>query len=338
MTLRELLVDTPFERIAPFIKQSEHPDQICHYKQAYDILLHIEACEKGCFDINVHLHDDNDGQKHICASQIEGDWWAEYIHGEIILEEGIEVSNEELAFKLLWHLTFYGYSPEQIHANLEGMGNDEFHETKYGRMAREISRKRRMLWANKAIRKNILESVRWLSEEGRNSFALSLEDWKFILNHKRHCNRMKRMRDYRLKKRQDKLKNLDMCENTIRRLLDGQDTTHVTRNDLAFLWNENGRWGNEFQTRAYNETMRMNYWDDIVTNYEALDVADKLSHAVVKISTSKESPLTDEESSHITKRITGLMGNDNLLVIKATEPSLGSEIAVMIVGIEKISE
>ena len=84
MTLRELLAQTAFDNIVPYIKRSKQPDDVCHYKQAYDILLHTAPCEAGCHDVYVGIYREQDGTEDVDASQIEGCWWNEYIYGNIV--------------------------------------------------------------------------------------------------------------------------------------------------------------------------------------------------------------------------------------------------------------
>lgn len=332
MTLRQLLNTVSFDRLITFIKQSDQPDDVCHYKQAYDILLHTAAEEDGCLDIEVSKREDNDGTKYISASHIEGCSWSRYIDGEVILGEGIDVPDEELAFKILWHLTFYGYSQEESTATFEEMGNDDFRDTEYGLMARAIEHKRYMLWANKEIKKRIRESIHWYAEQGMTSFGLSEEDWRYLDKREKHCNRMKRMRDHRLEKRQEHLANLDRCEHTVQRLLMGQSFTHINRKDLAFLFESKQRIGTEFQTRAYDAAKRLEYLKELVSKYEALTIAEPMNRTAIKISTSSESPLTNEEEEYITKIITELCGMQNPIVIKSLQESLVSEIGLMAVG------
>ena len=334
MTLRELLTQTAFDGIVPCIKRSKQSDDVCHYKQAYDILLHTAPCEAGCHDVHVGIYREEDGTEDVDASQIEGCWWNEYIDGNIIIEEGIEVSQEELAFRLLWHLTFFGYSQEQNNETLRTMGNDGYHDNKYGRMARHIDNKRYMLWANKAIRKRIVASIEEYEDEGKHSFALSEQDWNYILHHERHCNRMKRMRDHRLELRLKELENLDRCENTIQQLLVNQ-VSQITRDDLSFLWNEGGRIGNDFQTRAYDATRRLAYLDELVSKYGALNVGKSMQKCVVRLSTSQDFLLTREERSVIYNKVKKSTMDNNPILIEAIDNALGSELGVMIVGIEK---
>ena len=334
MTLRELFTQTAFDNIVPYIKRSKQPDDVCHYKQAYYILLHTAPCEAGCHDVYVGIYREQDGTEYVGASQIEGCLWNEYIDGNIIIEEGIEVSQEELAFRLLWHLTFFGYSQEQSNEPLHTMGDDGYHDNKYGRMARHIDNKRYLLWANKAIRKRIFASIEEYKDEGRHSFALSEQDWNYILHHERHCNRMKRMRDHRLELRLKELENLDRCENTIQQLLVNQ-VSQITRDDLSFLWNEGGRIGNDFQTRAYDATRRLAYLDELVSKYGALNVGKSMQKCVVRLSTSQDFLLTREERSVIYNKVKKSTMDNNPILIEAIDNALGSELGVMIVGIEK---
>ena len=333
MTLRQLFNSVPFDRLVTFIKQSDQADDVCHYKQAYDILLHTEADKDGCCDITVSQREEFDGTKYISASQIEGCSWSKYIDGEVILEEGINVTNEELAFKLLWHLTFFGYSQEDAAENIGSLSNDEFHDTKYGEMARKIEHKRYMLWANKAIKKRIRESIEWCASQGMTSFGLSEEDWRYIDKRESHCNRMKRMRDHRLKIRQEELANLDRCENTIQRLLEGQLSNEVTRDDLFFLWYKRGRIGTELQTRAYDVSLRLSYFKELVDKYEALDTVKELDCAAIKISTSGDCPLADSESSFIVDKISKITRVSSLIVIVCKNNTLDQDVRVMVVGV-----
>ena len=318
MTLRELLTQILFDNIVPYIKRSEQPDDVCHYKQAYDILLHTAPCEAGCHDVHVGIYREQDGAEYVDAGQ----------------KEGIEVSLEELAFRLLWHLTFFGYSQEQNNETLHTMGNDGYHDNKYGRMARRIDNKRYMLLANKAIRKRIVASIEEYEAEDRHSFALSEQEWNYILHHQQHCNRMKRMRDHRLELRLKELENLDRCENTMQQLLVNQ-VSQITRDDLSFLWNKGGRIGNEFQTRAYDATRRLAYLDELISKYGALNVGKTMQKCVVRLSTSQDFLLTQEERGVIYNKVKESTMDKSPILIEAIDETLGCELDVMIVGIKK---
>ena len=330
MTLRQLLASMPYDDIAPYIMHGEHPEDVCSYKQAYDILLHTQPDEGGCRKVYVCKAKESDGTEYIEASHVEGQYWSTYIDGEVVVEDGIHVSDAELAYKLLWHLTFFGFSQEETRDNFDSMRGDGHHDNVYGRLARAIDTKRYMLWANKAIKKRILKSVAEYEAEGEHNLALSEDDWNYIHKRETHCNRMKRMRDHRLELRCHQLENLEHCENSVQELLRGQDK--VTRADLQFLWSKNGRLGCEFQTSAYDATKRLVYLDELITKYEAMTPVRALKQMTVKMTTSSKYPLTQEEMELIKRQSTEQTECTAPIYIIGVCDSLDQEIRIMMVG------
>lgn len=191
-----------------------------------------------------------------------------------------------------------------------------------------------MLWANKAIRKRIVASFEEYEAEGRHSFALCEQDWNYIHHHQQHCNRMKRMRDHRMELRLKELENLDRCENTMQQLLVNQ-VSQITRDDLHFLWNKGGRIGNDFRTRAYDATRRLAYLDELISKYGALKKGERMQKCVVRLSISQDFPLTQEERGVIYNKVKESTMDKSPILIEAIDETLGCELDVMIVGIEK---
>lgn len=145
---------------------------------------------------------------------------------------------------------------------------------------------------------------------------------------------MKRMRDHRLELRLNELVNLDRCENTVQRLLQGH-ISRVTREELTFLWNKGGRIGNEFRTRAYDATRRLAYLDELISKYDTLNEGKRMKKCVVRVSTAHDLTLTQEERSYIYNKVTDLTLDNSPVFIEAIDTTLGCEMGVMIVGIEK---
>lgn len=127
MTLRQLLESVSFDNLVPIINQHvQYREYLCQYKQAYDILLHLPHTKGECKDVNVWLcQDDPYGDEYLDAWQIEQGSWDSYIDGNVILEKGITASPEEVVVRLLWHLTYYGFSPEEIIRTKEGFRNKD---------------------------------------------------------------------------------------------------------------------------------------------------------------------------------------------------------------------
>ena len=124
-------------------------------------------------------------------------------------DEDIKLEPKELlAYRLLWHLTFYGFTPQDKEETWYNIMNGDVPRNKYGEMAREIALKRDMLFATPAIRRRIISSIKELAEVGQTEYGLSEEDRNVIGHRKTHCNRAKRMRDHRLELRFNALMEL----------------------------------------------------------------------------------------------------------------------------------
>lgn len=166
MTLRELLLACDFSKIAEYVKSDKQfHDHVEAFREAYDMLLHTDATAEGCYPINVSWYElsPHEGEGRILfASTIEGLPWTQLIEGDIyITDEDIkEEPKELLAYRLLWHLTFYGFTPEDIEETWYNIMNGYYPRNKYGEMAREIDLKRDMLFATPAIRRRIISSIK----------------------------------------------------------------------------------------------------------------------------------------------------------------------------------
>lgn len=215
MTLRELLRSCDFDDIAKEVSNDE-TQAGCEraYMLAYHILVDMEPYAGETRDVFVTLYEGEDTPEGpmLSAGNVEGVDWQEYIDGKIHLVEDIrnmQFTKEHLAYRILWHLTFYGFCPEEQRETFAMSNRDSGHDTEYGRKAGKIELKRNMLLANDRIRKAILDSYEWNRQYDMETYSLPEKDWNYIYNHRRHCNRMKRMRDYRLKMQAKKLWELD---------------------------------------------------------------------------------------------------------------------------------
>ena len=334
MTLRELLTETGFDPMIPFIRKSECADKVCYFKLAYDILLHTSPNEKGYEYVAVSIYKSPEGKIYYNAPQLEGCIWSTYIDGEVIFINGnVDVCQADLAFQLLYQLTFYGYSDKHC-ANLFG---DEHYNNKYSWMAREVEYKRDMAWATNAVRRRVRASMKENKAMGINPFEISVDDWFEIYKRQRsgRCNRMKRKREYRWGKRLETLNELEHRENPIYELLSGQISS-VTRKDLLFLWDANERLVRDFQTKAYDVKKRLTYLGELITKYDALNPLKQVKKCVVKITTSSDYPLSQEKVNSIRTMIKPWIADENPLVMQGVDESLGCELGIFIIGVESM--
>jgi len=71
--------------------------------------------------------------------QCEGNAWEGLIESPIVIEDGVKCCKERLLAQCLWHLTFYGFSPEEQHRKFEDIDRD-MPKTHRQRIARFIEK------------------------------------------------------------------------------------------------------------------------------------------------------------------------------------------------------
>lgn len=123
MTYNELLHSVSFEDIDPYIGKYGHREGISLYKTHYDMLKLLEPSEgdddeKTVTVSNAELEFDFE-EPHLDAYPIEGCLWEEALSKEIIVEPDVQATWAEIAARLLWHTSFYGFTPEQQHECFE---------------------------------------------------------------------------------------------------------------------------------------------------------------------------------------------------------------------------
>lgn len=323
MTLRQLLASCPFDSLAPILSQ-KNDMSLAQYKEAYDILLNIEASEYGCR--NVRIENTRWG---LSAWNVEGAEWECIIDGQVLVGNGVGDANQRLACEFLWSLTYFGYSPE----NIELRSFDEYSGTRFGEEAWRVELRRYMACANKHIRSYIMESAddTWENVEEHN-FALPEEYWRYIHKRESHCNRSKRKRNYRLERRIRRLKSLNYCETTVRQLLDGQTaSTSTTRDDLNFLFHTDERAGREMQSRTFGKRDRTEYILELINKYGALGGMPENQHIAMRIATSHDCPLTDNEREQICFTVGKVCNAAATTFCIAEDNNLGCEMSLLVV-------
>lgn len=123
MTYSELLHQVNFEEIAPYIGKYGSKERIALYKTHYDMLRLFEPREGEDDENTVTVSNaelDYDFEEpHLDAYPIEGCYWEVTLSKEIIVEPDVQTTWAEVAACLLWHTSFYGFTPEQRDKSFE---------------------------------------------------------------------------------------------------------------------------------------------------------------------------------------------------------------------------
>lgn len=115
LTLRELIIKSNFDTMMEIIIDF-HPKmetQGPHFFRAFEYIKHMKIK----YDEDYYLAKNSEGMPFIMA--LEGAGWRNCLGNTIKRAKDLHCSDTELAAHCLWHLTFYGYTPEEQKANFE---------------------------------------------------------------------------------------------------------------------------------------------------------------------------------------------------------------------------
>ncbi len=136
MTYKELLCSLSFDDIAPCLKKYlREGDRLADYKIHFDMLRMLEPVLSGDDDdrykvISVKRYEPCENEELpegiLDAWPIEGKLWKNSLAKEVVVDEGLEVSNAEVAACCLWHSSFYGFVEEDLMRTF-----DDWHEDAY---------------------------------------------------------------------------------------------------------------------------------------------------------------------------------------------------------------
>lgn len=217
MTVQDLLKSVSFDEIAEALQHTHFRDdenfigQSAEYKMAYDQFCHIEPGGEGgevTFDIASEKCLANPQVKAIVANNVEGEEWEDILQKEVIRPTDKIMTNAEMAGAILWGATFYGFTPHSMKRCFDGLFNDD------------------SPFATQAYRLGIREMLPFIKdkEERRELKKLSkgnpegVPDSRYLWKRRKHLNRSKRKREYRMSKRQEELWRMNGLYHDVERL------------------------------------------------------------------------------------------------------------------------
>ena len=233
MTLSELLRNVSFDDLIPTLKDVYDVEtDIYAYREAFDELNLLRPTGNSEGEIKVYR---NEEEHYIGVSGCDCSW--EYLLDlNIRVEDGIQLDDNALAAYVLWELTFYGFSQEELSSfftNRSGPDN------KYSRKASELySRKISMYARGRAEKRECFKG------------AMSWDISEKIHERERRRNRAKRMRDARMEQMIKRLRRMAKVEDCIRRLL--SLSPDIERRSLEYLFDTYSITESNFRQQAGN--------------------------------------------------------------------------------------
>lgn len=176
MKLFELLRSVEFDALVDDLiyLDGEAKGSLMHFRMAFDILRGMKPEP----DVDGSIHVEwvrNGGEEYIHAAHCEGDLWERNLGKEVVVDDDVDDSLTRLAARLLWHLTFYGFRPDEPSYRSE--------EPENAFSGRALALERR----------DIADYMRTSDPQD----AYSREEWMLYDRRKARRNRAKRMRDAR---------------------------------------------------------------------------------------------------------------------------------------------
>lgn len=301
MTVKELFLSVSFKQIAEafarmpmYSSDSSVRNSLSGYKEAYDTICNLEPSGEGgevTFEV-----ESEDAVEFLTCYDVEGDLWENVVGKTIVPPDDNAFTDAELAGVVLWGMTFYGFSRH------ERWNPYKEYFTPYGEKAEGLERKLYLPYIKDKRKKRSLKS------KGKMPFgiAFSWEVWAQIRYGKKHQNRSKRKRYYRLNRRIALLKRLDKRQHLIDTL---RQTTDLANSQLeerimsAGSINETWR-----ESHTYGRSSRIEYLEDLFANYERKlnkPIADCEELVVVAYS-SASALLTDDELARLQMLLSGV--------------------------------
>ena len=324
MLLGDLIQSVTFEQIVPHILREypEHKSQIPYYKEAFDILRHMEYAENSA-TIPVEWVREEDEEPYIHIGNCEGDYWESNLGKRLEIAGDVHLSDAELAARCMWSLTFYGYSPD----------DDTYYERILGKPKNRYQEMAKRLKDN-----NLLNYARIRKSEFRKQFgdrnpAFSLEMWKIIKGRERRRNRAKRMRDARQERRIRHWEFFGNVENEIRGIL--ARTRDMARADLEPLFEMRSVSQETYHSRAYDRAKRISWLLETLTRYGGAEETDPGEHTllVIVLSADPAAPFDArerEEASGLIAYLTHRSPSDKVLWALGAKEGLGDEAELLI--------
>lgn len=319
MRLRELLCGCDFDDIVPHILRiyPKHKTQLPWYKEAYDILCHMEHTENNGIISVEWVKDNIESNPYIYIGNCEGDFWKSNLGKQLEIADDVNISNAELAARCLWSLTFYGYSPDDCSYF------DNAPRNRYEEQAEQLEDRQ---FSNYARTKK---------GDSLDPFKRALEEWKVYDYRRQHRNRAKRMRDHRQNIRIKQLKRWGEIEYDINQIL--ERTQNIARTDLDYLFNTKLIRSAVYHSHSYDRSRRLPYLLEVLTHYD-VDMSSsevlKYTHVVIVISTDPAAPIETCEMVHVSdilKYINSRCLDTKVIREFGTKEGLGDEIELLMV-------
>lgn len=250
MKLFELLHQIDFDSMIPTLRKDlKVKSEIYPYREAFDeLMLLIPSNKEG--EIAVFRNNEQ-GWIEINVNDYS---WENDLNFEISIEDELHLDNSQIAAHILWELTYYGFSQEEIEQTFSSNFSRKRADNEYARKAHELLKRKDLKYVRgKEEKKEYLKN------------AINADLLFKIIEREQKRNRAKRMRDARIDRSIKRYKRWSNIEECIKKLTGLSDS--INRSELQYLFNTAKISENYFCQKTDNETYSPASLEELISKY-----------------------------------------------------------------------
>ena len=316
MKLYELLSRVTFDDLVPtlntlIIKENQLP----YFKMAFDELRMMALI------INDDIIDVQMAESYIYVDGCQ-DRWSNMLGKNITFDDELQLAEQVLAAHILWEITFFGFSEEEMKANIGRDYGDESHtpDNTYRRKIQEIEDKQ---W------KNYSRGVKWEISEGQKfiSYDIVME----VFKRRKKRNRAKRMRDARQERQMARLRKLAVREEGICKAV---ATGCISREQVEYIMDI--QYGDEYtySSRTNSSEDRAQYIIELIDKYSDIDFS-KYDSITAIATTSPGYPFSKEEKTLLQDYFSSKQRFKRMQIVFGSDPSVNSHQMTLLMIVSK---
>lgn len=316
MKLYDLLSRVTFDDLVPtlntiIIKENQLP----YFKMAFDE-LRMMAPTINDDDIDVEM-----AESYIYVDGCQ-DNWANVLGKNIIFDDDLQITVQVLAAHILWEITFFGFSEEEMKANIGRDYGDESHtpDNIYRRKIQKIEDRQ---W------KNYSRGVQWEISEDQKfiSYDIVME----VFKRRKKRNRAKRMRDARQERQMARLRKLAFREEGICKAV---GTGCMPREQVEYIMNV--QYGDEhtYSSRTNTSEDRAQYIIGLIDKYSDIDFS-KYDSITAIATTSPGYPFSKEEKTLLQDYFSSKQRFKRMQIVFGSDPSVNSHRMTLLMIVSK---
>ena len=320
MKLYELLSKVSFDGLVPtlntlVIKENQLP----YFKMAFDELRMMTPT------INDDIIDVQLDESYIYVDGCQ-DRWSNVLGKNITLDNELKLADQVLAAHILWEITFFGFSEEEMKASIgrdfERDYGDESH-TPDNTYRRKIHKIEDMQW------KNYSRGAKWEISEGQKfiSYDIVME----VFKRRKKRNRAKRMRDARQERQMARLRKLAVREEGICKAV---GTGCMSREQVKYIMNV--QYGDEhtYSSRTNTSEDRAQYIIGLIDKYSDIDFS-KYDSITAIATTSPGYPFSKEEKTLLQDYFSSKQRFKRMQIVFGSDTSVNSHQMTLLMIVSK---